>query len=171
MTDPSLLRACQDAPWDMVPRLIYADWLEEHGSPKAARRFRNQYDGKLLHSLLPHVHGYMGPWTRSEPGHGRAVYVGESAPFRDAVIDFMAWRGRIGNSATVAFTNKPIIRKATNERVSITQVAGYATTLIDMRHDRPATWLNYTAPYSTVAAESFAASMMGIVSGELASTD
>ncbi len=53
MTDPSLLRACQDAPWDMVARGIYADWLDDHGEAETAAKFRDPRDGGLLLSLLP----------------------------------------------------------------------------------------------------------------------
>lgn len=53
MTDQSLLRACQDAPWDMVARGIYADWLDEHGEAETAAKFRDPQDGPTLLSLLP----------------------------------------------------------------------------------------------------------------------
>ena len=36
----ALLRAVLDAPNDIRPRLVYADWLEEHGEPTGALRLR-----------------------------------------------------------------------------------------------------------------------------------
>lgn len=40
--DDSLLRAILDAPDDDLPRLIYADWLDEHGEPARAEFIRVQ---------------------------------------------------------------------------------------------------------------------------------
>src|SRR4051812_27753342 len=36
MTDDAFLRAILEAPGDNTPRLVYADWLEERGDPRAA---------------------------------------------------------------------------------------------------------------------------------------
>jgi uncharacterized protein (TIGR02996 family) len=33
MTHDAFLRAIEESPGDDTPRLIYADWLEEHGGP------------------------------------------------------------------------------------------------------------------------------------------
>ena len=40
-TSCALLRAIQDTPQDDAPRLIYADWLDEHGDSPRSRRRRN----------------------------------------------------------------------------------------------------------------------------------
>jgi|SRR5262245_285412 len=37
---PDLLRAVLEAPDDDAPRLVYADWLDEHGDPKRAELIR-----------------------------------------------------------------------------------------------------------------------------------
>ena len=37
---PGLLRAILEAPADDAPRLIYADWLDEHGRPDRADHIR-----------------------------------------------------------------------------------------------------------------------------------
>jgi uncharacterized protein (TIGR02996 family) len=45
MTDrDALLRAICDAPDDDAPRLIYADWLDEHGDPRQAEFIRVQIE-------------------------------------------------------------------------------------------------------------------------------
>jgi uncharacterized protein (TIGR02996 family) len=45
MTDrDALLRAICDAPDDDAPRLIYADWLDEHGDPLQAEFIRVQIE-------------------------------------------------------------------------------------------------------------------------------
>ena len=52
MTDrDALLRAICDNPEDDAPRLIYADWLDEHGDPRQAEFIRE-------HIALAHV-----PWS------------------------------------------------------------------------------------------------------------
>jgi uncharacterized protein (TIGR02996 family) len=38
----ALFRAVCEAPWDDLPRLVYADWLEEHGQPDRAAFIRHQ---------------------------------------------------------------------------------------------------------------------------------
>src|SRR5215218_9211252 len=40
--EPALLRAIREAPADDGPRLIYADWLDEHGQPDRAEFIRLQ---------------------------------------------------------------------------------------------------------------------------------
>lgn len=42
--DPALLRAVIDAPADDLPRLIYADWLDENGDPSRAEFIRVQVE-------------------------------------------------------------------------------------------------------------------------------
>ena len=34
--EAALVRACQAAPGDALVRLVYADWLDEHGDPRGA---------------------------------------------------------------------------------------------------------------------------------------
>ena len=38
--DDAFLRAIADAPGDDAPRLVYADWLDEHGQPDRAEYLR-----------------------------------------------------------------------------------------------------------------------------------
>lgn len=47
--EEALLRAVVDAPGDDAPRLVYADWLEEHGHPERAEYLR--FEVKLAHHL------------------------------------------------------------------------------------------------------------------------
>src|SRR5678815_2596982 len=43
MTDePAFIRAVLDCPHDDTPRLVYADWLDEHGQPERAEFIRVQ---------------------------------------------------------------------------------------------------------------------------------
>jgi uncharacterized protein (TIGR02996 family) len=45
MTDrQAFLRAIRESPDDDLPRLVYADWLEEHGEPGRASLFRVQVE-------------------------------------------------------------------------------------------------------------------------------
>jgi uncharacterized protein (TIGR02996 family) len=37
MSEEAFLRAIADLPYDIEPRLVYADWLEEHGDPRAQK--------------------------------------------------------------------------------------------------------------------------------------
>jgi uncharacterized protein (TIGR02996 family) len=57
----ALLRAILDDPDDDAPRLIYADWLEEHGDPARAAFIRAQ----IALERLPH----------DDPGRGRLVQI------------------------------------------------------------------------------------------------
>src|SRR5687768_3217999 len=38
--EPALLQAIREAPDDDAPRLVYADWLDEHGRPERAEFVR-----------------------------------------------------------------------------------------------------------------------------------
>ena len=40
--DDAFLQAILDAPDDDTPRLVYADWLEEHGQPDRAEFIRSR---------------------------------------------------------------------------------------------------------------------------------
>ena len=46
--EDALLRAVIAAPEDNAPRLVFADWLDEHGDPQRARLIRAQIAGKWL---------------------------------------------------------------------------------------------------------------------------
>ncbi len=48
MDDEGLIRALIADPDDDVPRLVYADWLEEHGRPERARLIRGQCELQRL---------------------------------------------------------------------------------------------------------------------------
>src|SRR5689334_2391543 len=51
MTHDAFLQAILEAPEDDTPRLIYADWLEDHGEPERAEFIRVQIE---LARLSPH---------------------------------------------------------------------------------------------------------------------
>src|SRR5947209_5840746 len=56
MTHDALFQAILAAPGDDVPRLVYADWLEEHGDDAErdrARFIRAQIDLERLHDRDP----------------------------------------------------------------------------------------------------------------------
>lgn len=88
----ALFRAICEQPWEDTPRLIYADWLEEHGDPLRAEFIRVQIEqvcentpervtelaarAKALHAQS------RGAWTRGSPS-GCGVRVG-----RDLVRGF-----------------------------------------------------------------------------------
>jgi uncharacterized protein (TIGR02996 family) len=81
-----LIRAIYEEPWDDAPRLIYADWLEEHGQPERAEFIRRTiaYERAVagrsdapdpyrvapkgleeeLHDLLEVMHRYGREWIR-----------------------------------------------------------------------------------------------------------
>jgi len=46
----ALIQAIIAAPDDDLPRLVYADWLEEHGRPERAEfiRMRNRFGERVL---------------------------------------------------------------------------------------------------------------------------
>jgi uncharacterized protein (TIGR02996 family) len=83
--DDAFLRAILEAPNDDAPRLIYADWLEEHGDPDRAEFIRVQIalahlpeddprrealksrEYGLLLSHRDEWLGEMGPWAAPQP--------------------------------------------------------------------------------------------------------
>jgi uncharacterized protein (TIGR02996 family) len=44
----ALLRAICERPWEVDPRLVYADWLEENGQPERAEFIRLQLEVAAL---------------------------------------------------------------------------------------------------------------------------
>ena len=58
--EDALLRAVWDAPHDDAPRLVYADWLDEHGDPDRAQFVRLQCElARLDHLATEFVkHGW-----------------------------------------------------------------------------------------------------------------
>src|SRR5580704_9481671 len=53
MSADPFLRAVLDAPGDDLPRLIYADWLDEHGDPDRAEFIRSQIELARLPRSAP----------------------------------------------------------------------------------------------------------------------
>lgn len=59
----ALLRACKDEPDDDAPRLVLADWLEEHGDEERARYIRVQVrDQSNVLDPRPPVPAWLGQW-------------------------------------------------------------------------------------------------------------
>jgi uncharacterized protein (TIGR02996 family) len=56
----ALLAAVLDAPDDDAPRLVYADWLEEHGQPERAEFIRAQVERARLPEDAPRGEGAEG---------------------------------------------------------------------------------------------------------------
>jgi uncharacterized protein (TIGR02996 family) len=73
--EEAFLRAIADAPDDNAPRLVYADWLDEHNQPQRAEyarlASRRHVQGAL--ERLREIAPYMDPiWTsRVRPGDPR----------------------------------------------------------------------------------------------------
>jgi uncharacterized protein (TIGR02996 family) len=44
--EAAFLRAIADAPEDLAPRLVYADWLDEHGYADRAEYLRAEHRGR-----------------------------------------------------------------------------------------------------------------------------
>src|SRR4051812_43183757 len=79
--DDAFLQSIRDEPDDDVPRLIYADWLEEHGRPEHAEfirlqcelaRLPEEYPGRSEkeqreHELLLEHGEWLGPLRRLLP--------------------------------------------------------------------------------------------------------
>src|SRR5262249_40829470 len=54
ITEPGFLRAIASQPDDDAPRLIYADWLEEHNEPERAEVIRAQVELARSKADSPH---------------------------------------------------------------------------------------------------------------------
>src|SRR4051794_28353385 len=78
--EEAFLQAILDAPEDDAPRLVYADWLEEHGQPERAAFIRlhielarlDQDDSRrdeVRRQLGPMLHGQEAAW-RARLGRG-----------------------------------------------------------------------------------------------------
>jgi uncharacterized protein (TIGR02996 family) len=103
------LQEIRESPADDLPRLIYADWLEDHGRPERADFIRVQIrlaralddDPDLpqlrrTESLLLHRHGadwrrplppWMRGWVKFRRGFLDEIDVGASTFFRDEISD------------------------------------------------------------------------------------
>lgn len=60
--DDAFLQAILEAPDDDTPRLIYADWLDEHGDPARAEFIRLQY--QIEETLLDNPYQFVIPTRR-----------------------------------------------------------------------------------------------------------
>src|SRR5262245_49641697 len=83
-----LLAACKESPDDDAPRLILADWLEEHGEPERARFIRLQLERAATSSrfeptspcdlMLPDAEGDLAAahdeWFSAYAGCGRPAF-------------------------------------------------------------------------------------------------
>jgi uncharacterized protein (TIGR02996 family) len=70
MTDgDALYRAILDDPDDDAPRLVWADWLEEHGDPDRAEFIRLQCEWTHLVPGHPRYAGLMAAWQAPEGRH------------------------------------------------------------------------------------------------------
>lgn len=57
MTEDNILAAIRERPYEHAPRLVYADWLEEHGNSKRANIIRSQFTGGTPMMVL-----VVNPW-------------------------------------------------------------------------------------------------------------
>jgi uncharacterized protein (TIGR02996 family) len=85
--EPALLAAILDRPDEDTPRLVYADWLEDHGEPERAAFIREQIeiarspDGRVtwracelraqLSEPIDGFHAWANPASYSQSGHPR----------------------------------------------------------------------------------------------------
>ena len=77
----ALIRACKAEPDDDAPRLILADWLEEHGEGERAAFIRAQIARPDDASIQPNL-DWAGEWKRwAESGKSGAARGPTSMPF------------------------------------------------------------------------------------------
>jgi hypothetical protein len=150
----------------MVPRLIYADWLDEHGQHGTARRFRNPYDAKLLLTILPPIQTVIGPYEVNRAFAFSWVRRSEFESYHHCVLQIQAERGG----------RRHLAGPQTQESIELGPTKGGGiwfryymgatvepTVLLDMSFDRPGTFRNYTAQYAPVTAEDFTATLLEMV--------
>src|SRR6476660_8352291 len=94
---PALLAAIRQAPADDAPRLVYADWLDEHGQPERAEFIRIQCElarrktkalrGREAEMLAAHHDAFAGhlaaPGLRFRFERGFIVAFGHAGVFVD----------------------------------------------------------------------------------------
>lgn len=177
MTDPTLLRACQDAPWDMVARGIYADWLDDHGEARVASKFRDPNDGDVLLSLLPEpfwhppfniadevyelpMHIYREPLSErlcvAIQGSRSLARSPDAAPVESESLEKMIppkWRGD---------SNRWVLTWARVGRSFGQRLPGD----IGLSRDTPIVRRNYTAQYTPITAEEFRAVYSRVASAQ-----
>ena len=73
---PAFIRAIREHPLDVTPRLVFADWLDEHGQPVLAEAYRASADPDVEYA---HETGLGSHW------HVR-LWMPESADFRYRLI-------------------------------------------------------------------------------------
>ena len=90
----ALLEAVFAAPADDLPRLVYADWLDDHGEAAHAAFIRAQIE----------LGRYAGPKTRRAAVKNRETAV---AP-RDNVVDMKLYPGREGRARAAGTTSEAV---------------------------------------------------------------
>src|SRR6187397_2695662 len=70
-TRQALLDAIRDQPFDDAPRLIYADWIEEHGDPERGKFIRLQCDHARMPEWHPQRNKLGKQCARLEKKHGQ----------------------------------------------------------------------------------------------------
>jgi uncharacterized protein (TIGR02996 family) len=115
MTEAALRAAVAAAPDDDTPRLVYADWLDEHGRPDYACFIREQIDGTLKALAVTKVaKGYSGFHTPVRENRGRASRLSPTA--RRTVV-----RALLHNDLTLpAAAAKVVISRGFVARVEVT---------------------------------------------------
>src|SRR5262249_2866315 len=88
VNNPALLQAIRDEPGDDLPRLAYADWLEEHGAAPRGEMIRVQIEltrgspdrkralvllRRLRELVVAHRREWLGPLVEVAPGRGVRV--------------------------------------------------------------------------------------------------
>jgi hypothetical protein len=153
--------------------MIYADWLEDHGQHGKARRFRNQYDGKLLMTLLPPLEEVVGPYRALEPYATGRFGRTDCKDFRDCVLEIQAERGSsrfFAHSQTQeSLELGPVKGGGIWFRVSVGPLAVDWQLPYGIPYwfthpaDRSSQWRNYVERYSEVTAESFRDAMVSLI--------
>src|SRR5436189_3592451 len=86
----AFLQAIRDNPADDTVRLIYADWLEEHGDAARARFIRLQIDLDRRAPFDPSLPELEGAADELRKGH-EAAWGAPPAP--ESYLDWHFWRG------------------------------------------------------------------------------
>jgi uncharacterized protein (TIGR02996 family) len=132
MTDAALLAAIRAAPDDDAPRLVYADWLDEHGQPERAEFIRVQcelarHEAPALRRqeaelLAAHHDAFAGPLAapglrfRFERGfiagfgHTGLFHQSRAGRSRGPMNDYLSFRpgGQVVSCVTVAQPNAAV---------------------------------------------------------------
>jgi uncharacterized protein (TIGR02996 family) len=153
LTGRALLQAIADDPESDAPRLVYADWLDDHGDADQAEFIRVQCASARLEEEDPDRF----PLLRREHELLRKNRARWTPPFSRAIDRFDFRRGLVGHAtlSVVKFAahGRAMLRKApTLSEVTLTNLSGQGLRLRDSAHLALVTrlYLNEPFPYTWI---------------------